>query len=105
MGAGFTGSLIGFIELDPEVTDLLKKYQSEIDELKVETDSLRNLFRIVRGLSKEKVDTDFLNMKKEIWNASHSLIEVCDNIQLLFEQDQKQRLQDRTTFVMITVNI
>jgi len=38
VGASFTGSLIGFIELDPEVTDLLKKYQSEINELKVETD-------------------------------------------------------------------
>lgn len=69
------------------MTDLLRKYQCEIDELKVETDSLRNLFRMLRGLSKEKYDADFLHMKKEIWNASHSIMEVCDNIQLLFDQD------------------
>jgi hypothetical protein len=45
-------------ELDPEVTDLLASMQKEIDELKVETDSLRNLFRHLRGLSKEQHDLD-----------------------------------------------
>jgi len=67
---GMVGALIGLNELDPEVTDQLHHFQREIDELKVETDSLRNLFRHLRGLSKEQHDKDMGVMRGEIRHVS-----------------------------------
>ena len=54
--------------------------QTEITELKVETDSLRHLFRVLRGLSKDQVDKDMERMRREIRDVSVSLIEICDNL-------------------------
>lgn len=84
-GGGMVGALIGLNELDSEVTDQLHHFQNEINELKVETDSLRNLFRHLRGLTKDQHDADLGHMRGEVRHVSRQLIEMCDNLQSLFE--------------------
>jgi parvulin-like peptidyl-prolyl isomerase len=79
-GGGFLGGLIGLGELDPEVTDLLKRLTKDVDSLKVETDSLRHLHRVLRGLSKEQVERDLTSMRSEVRQVGRQLIEMCDNL-------------------------
>jgi hypothetical protein len=66
-----------------------------VDSLLQETEALRALFRVLQGLSKEGVDNDLKIMRTEVREATHSLIEMCDNLQALFEMDCKDRRKDR----------
>ena len=83
------GALICLNELDPEVTDIFKIHKSEIDTLKVETDSLRHLFRHLKGLTKDKVEEDLDSMKREVRLVSRQLVEFCDNLQSFVEQEAR----------------
>lgn len=74
------GALICLNELDPEITDILDEYRREINFLKVEAESLRHLYRHLGGLTKDKVESDFVTVRKEINQVSRSLIEFCDNL-------------------------
>lgn len=66
VSGGFVGALIGLNELDPEVLKMLKGLKVDVDGLKEETDSLRHLYRAMKGLSKEQVDKDLLLMRTEV---------------------------------------
>lgn len=66
----YSGGLIGFNELDSEVADLIRQFVIDINNLKVETDSLKHLHRDLRGLKKETVDMDLKIMKNEVRNVS-----------------------------------
>jgi len=66
----YPGGLIGFNELDSEVADLIRQFVIDINNLKVETDSLKHLHRDLRGLKKETVDMDLKIMKNDVRNVS-----------------------------------
>jgi len=85
-------------DLDFELAETIRTLQQDIVSLRSEAELNRISFKAMQGLSKPLFDSEFANMRGQLRDVGRQLIEVCDNLQQLFDKESAERRKDSGIF-------
>ena len=76
-GQGQIGAFVSMSELDPELQSKIRGYDEDINDMKNEVQSIRGIVNSIKGLNKDKIDSDFKKIREEIKASCREILNYC----------------------------
>jgi hypothetical protein len=73
-------TLVGFNELDPELSNAIKNMMADIEESKKEIEAVRLIVKSVMGFSKEEVEREIKRSREEARAGCREIVKYCQEM-------------------------